>query len=74
MARLSSKHTALSARGDAGILVGLDVDEFSVSVPAIASVKAQVRALNYADAQQLPQTALKCGTAADVRLLASLSA
>jgi len=49
------------------ILVGLGVDELSVSVPAIPSVKAQVRALNYAEAQQLAQAALKCRTAAEVR-------
>ncbi len=49
------------------ILVGLGVDELSVSMPAIPSVKAQVRALNYADAQQLAQAALKCRTAAEVR-------
>lgn len=49
------------------ILVGLGVDELSVSVPAIPAVKAQVRALNHAEAQQLAQAALKCRTAAEVR-------
>lgn len=49
------------------ILVGLGVDELSVSVPAIPSVKAQVRALNYAEAQQLARAALTCRTAAEVR-------
>jgi phosphocarrier protein FPr len=53
------------------ILVGLGVDELSVSVPAIPSVKAQVRALNYAEAQQLAQVALKCRTAAEVRAQAA---
>jgi phosphocarrier protein FPr len=49
------------------ILVGLGVDELSVSVPSIPGVKAQVRALNFVQAQQLAQAALKCGTAVQVR-------
>ncbi len=49
------------------ILVGLGVDELSVSVPSIPGVKAQVRGLNFSQAQQLAQAALKCGTAAEVR-------
>jgi phosphocarrier protein FPr len=49
------------------ILVGLGVDELSVSVPSIPGVKAQVRALNFAQAQELAQAALKCGTAVQVR-------
>lgn len=49
------------------ILIGLGVDELSVSVPAIPSVKAQIRSLNLADAKALAERALACGTAAEVR-------
>ncbi len=51
------------------ILLGLGVDELSVSVPSIALVKAQVRTLTYAAAQQLAAQALCCGTAGEVRAL-----
>lgn len=51
------------------ILVGLGVDELSVTVPAVPTVKAQVRALNYAETQTLALKALSCATASDVRQL-----
>lgn len=51
------------------ILIGLGVDELSVTVPAIPTVKAQVRQLCYQDAQALAQRALQCATAAEVRQL-----
>ena len=51
------------------ILVGLGVDELSVSVPAIPTVKAQVRTLTLACLQPLAQRALDCACAADVREL-----
>ena len=51
------------------ILIGMGVDELSISVPAIAPAKAQIRALNLADAKALAQRALACGTAAEVRNL-----
>lgn len=51
------------------ILVGLGVDELSVSVPSIAAVKAQIRALSLADARALAQKALACPTATAVREL-----
>lgn len=51
------------------ILVGLGVDELSVSVPAIPTVKAQIRSLSLAEAQQLAAQALACDTATDVRKL-----
>ena len=51
------------------ILVGLGMDELSVSIPAVPTVKAQVRTLNLADAQQLAQKALECSTAPEVREL-----
>jgi phosphocarrier protein FPr len=53
------------------ILVGLGVDELSVSVPAVATVKAQVRALTLASLQPLARRALDCASAAEVRELAS---
>jgi phosphocarrier protein FPr len=49
------------------ILLGIGVDELSVSVPAIAPVKAQIRSLSLEDARQLAQSALNRGTAAEVR-------
>jgi phosphocarrier protein FPr len=49
------------------ILVGLGVDELSVNVPAIPTVKAQIRSLSLARAQQLAQQALACATAGEVR-------
>ena len=51
------------------ILVGLGVDELSVSVPAIPEVKAVVRSLKMEDARQLAQDALLCETALQVRNL-----
>jgi phosphocarrier protein FPr len=49
------------------ILVGLGVDELSVSVPAIPTVKAQIRSLDYVAAQSLAERALRCATAPEVR-------
>jgi multiphosphoryl transfer protein len=49
------------------ILVGLGVDELSVSVPAIPTVKAQVRAATLAECQALARRALSCATAGQVR-------
>lgn len=51
------------------ILVGLGVDELSVSVPSIPTVKAQIRTLNLTAAQSLAGRALKCATAPDVRAM-----
>ena len=51
------------------ILVGLGVDELSVSVPAIPSVKAQIRGLTLTAAQAIAQQALACDTAPAVREL-----
>lgn len=53
------------------ILVGLGVDEFSVSVPAIPILKAQIRSLNLSQAQALAQKALHCATAQEVRALST---
>lgn len=49
------------------ILLGLGVDELSISVSAIPTVKAQIRALNMAECRARAQQALSCATAADVR-------
>mgnify|MGYP003752695899 CR=1 FL=1 len=49
------------------ILLGLGVDELSISVPAIPMVKAQVRDLTLTEAQRLAQEALACATAPEVR-------
>jgi len=51
------------------ILVGIGVDELSVSVPAVAPVKAQIRGLSRQAAQKLAGQALACATAAEVRAL-----
>jgi phosphocarrier protein FPr len=51
------------------ILIGLGVDELSVSVPAIPTVKAQVRSLQLDEAKSLAQRALNCATAPEVRAI-----
>jgi len=50
-------------------LVGLGVDELSVSVPAVPAVKAQIRSLSLADCRQLAARALTQDSAASVRAL-----
>jgi phosphocarrier protein FPr len=49
------------------ILVGLGVDELSVSIPAIPAVKAQIRGLSLAACQELAARALTQASAAAVR-------
>jgi phosphocarrier protein FPr len=49
------------------ILVGLGVDELSVSTPAIPAVKAQIRGLTLEYCHKRAQQALSCATAAEVR-------
>jgi phosphocarrier protein FPr len=51
------------------LLVGLGVDELSVSVPAIPAVKAQIRALSLPECQELAARALTQDSAASVRAL-----
>ncbi len=51
------------------ILVGLGVDELSVSVPVIPTVKAAVRERSLAGCRTLADQALACDTAAEVRAL-----
>lgn len=54
------------------LLVGLGVDELSVSIPAIPSVKAQIRLLSLATCQDLAARALDLGSASEVRALVPL--
>src|SRR5215218_6576968 len=51
------------------ILIGLGVDELSVSVPAVPAVKAQVRSLSLGQCQELAARALIGDSAAAVRAL-----
>ncbi len=51
------------------LLIGLGVDELSVSVPQIPEVKEQIRHLQITECKQLAQQALACGTADEVRQL-----
>ncbi len=51
------------------VLLGLCVDELSVSVPAIPEVKAIIRGMDFESAQKLAAKALECSTAAQVRKL-----
>lgn len=53
----------------AAILVGLGVDELSMSLPSIAAVKAFLRGLSGAKAAALARRALLCRTADEVREL-----
>ncbi len=54
------------------ILVGLGVDELSVSVPSVPAVKAEVRSRTIDECKALAQQALAQDTAADVRALVPL--
>ncbi|XHO06775.1 hypothetical protein ACEQUB_p00021 (plasmid) [Ralstonia syzygii] len=49
------------------VLVGLGVDELSVSVPAIAAVKAALSRLDFEDCRALARRVLPLGSAARVR-------
>ena len=51
------------------ILLGLGMDELSVSIPSVPTVKAQVRSLNISELQSLGRDALNCSTAQEVREL-----
>ncbi|MBF0410549.1 MAG: phosphoenolpyruvate--protein phosphotransferase [Candidatus Riflebacteria bacterium] len=55
------------------ILLGLGVDELSVSIPVIPSVKALVRKLDLQSCRALAQKALTLDCAADVRKLVATS-
>ena len=51
----------------AAVLSGLGVRELSVSIPAVAGIKAQLRRATMAENRDLARRALACTTAADVR-------
>ncbi len=51
------------------VLAGLGVDELSVSIPAIGSIKAQLARLTMDKARELASAAVRLGTAAQVRAL-----
>jgi phosphocarrier protein FPr len=51
------------------VLLGLGMDELSVSIPSVPSVKAQVRSLDISSWQSLAREALNCSTAQEVREL-----
>jgi phosphocarrier protein FPr len=52
------------------VLTGLGVDELSVSIPAVAAVKARLRSVDRAACEELAAKALACSTADEVRGLA----
>ena len=51
------------------LLIGLGVDELSVSPPAVPAVKAAVRRASYAECKELAAKAVALGSAAEVRAL-----
>jgi phosphocarrier protein FPr len=51
------------------VLIGLGVDELSVSLPAIPAVKAQIRTLNMEACRKLAESALAAESSDDVRTL-----
>ena len=51
------------------ILLGIGVDELSVSLPAIPAVKAQIRALRIDACRELAERALEAESAQEVRAL-----
>ncbi|WP_052888812.1 phosphoenolpyruvate--protein phosphotransferase [Thermogemmatispora carboxidivorans] len=53
----------------AALLVGLGVSELSMTIPAIATIKAQIRSRSLAELQQLARQALGCRSAEEVRAL-----
>src|SRR4029079_13919853 len=51
------------------ILLGLGVDDLSLSLPAIPTIKGQIRKLNFEKCRDLAEKALAAESAADVRAL-----
>ena len=49
------------------VLIGLGVQELSVSVPAIPAIKALIRRISMAECQSLAQQVVQMGTATEVR-------
>lgn len=54
------------------ILIGLGVDELSISLPAIPAIKGQIRTLNSEECRALAEKALAAESAAGVRALVPL--
>ena len=52
--------------GAAELLLGMGLDEFSVSTGSMADVRYVVRSLNYTEAQKTAARALKCSTVEEV--------
>jgi len=51
------------------ILLGLGIDELSVSVPAIPAIKAEIRKHSMEECRSVAQEALACATGAEVRVV-----
>jgi phosphoenolpyruvate-protein phosphotransferase len=63
---------ALASDADAvPVLIGLGVDELSVSVPAIPRIKARIRALSMEQCQSTARAALNANDAGEVRAMVS---
>jgi len=48
------------------ILLGLGLDEFSMSASAIPKVKKIIRSISYKEAQRIAEEALQCETATEI--------
>jgi phosphotransferase system enzyme I (PtsI) len=62
--------------GDAAlapILLGMGLDEFSMSAMAIPEVKQKIRSISFADARNLAEQAMKLKTVAEIRSLVKTS-
>jgi phosphocarrier protein FPr len=51
------------------ILIGLGIDELSVSVPTVAATKARVRSLSLAECKQTAAEALSAADGSEVRAI-----
>jgi phosphocarrier protein FPr len=50
-------------------LLGLGIDELSVSVPTIPSIKAEVRKYTMRECREIAQESLSCTSSSEVRRL-----
>ena len=71
-AHAKNKHVSLcgelaSDKQALPVLLGLGIDEISVSISALANVKALIRTLSLYECKKIAQVALQCTTAAEVR-------
>jgi phosphocarrier protein FPr len=51
------------------ILLGLNIDELSVSIPSIPSIKSQIRNMSHKDCEKYAQMALNLNSGAEIRSL-----